>query len=166
MTAVRPTLRAYDAAEKAASEAERANAPDAAELRAKAEALCEVLVAAEAAQEAAHKVYVEEADVEVLYPVPGDDPQNRETWHWCKGWVETVCGPGEWLIVVEDPGSRSWKRTPRCTRLASATWMSCGSPSRKPRRRPSEQQPDLSVHRFAPPGVPGRDRSGHLERAP
>src|SRR5690348_13458103 len=103
MTAVRPTLRAYDAAEKAASEAERANAPDAAELRAKAEVLCELLVAAEAAQEAAHEVYVEEADVEVLYPVPGDDPQNRETWHWCKGWVETVCGPGEWLIVVEDP---------------------------------------------------------------
>jgi sarcosine oxidase gamma subunit len=103
MTAMRSTLRAYGAAEKAASEAERANAPDAAELRAKAEALCEVLVAAEAAQEAAHEVYVEEADVEVLYPVPGDDPQNRETWHWCKGWVETVCGPGEWLIVVEDP---------------------------------------------------------------
>jgi hypothetical protein len=103
MAASLPARRAYDAAEKAAREASQANAPDAAELRAKAEALYEVLAEAEAAEEAAHKVYVEEADVEVRYPVPGDDPRDRETWHWCKGWVESVCGPGEWLIVVEDP---------------------------------------------------------------
>ena len=92
MTASLSLRRAYDAAEKAARAAERASAPDAAELWSKAEALCEALVAAEAVEDAAHKVYVEEADVEVRYPVPGDDPQNRETWHWCKGWVETVCG--------------------------------------------------------------------------
>src|SRR5262245_47773206 len=60
MTAVGPVLRVYDAAEKAARAAELEKAPDAAELRAKAEALCEVLVAAEAAQDEAHKVYVGE----------------------------------------------------------------------------------------------------------
>ena len=103
MSAVGPVLRAHDAAEKAARAAEREKASDAAELRAKAEALCEALATAEATEETAHKVYVEEADVEVRYPVPGDDPQDRETWHWRKGWIEMVCGPGEWLVVVEDP---------------------------------------------------------------
>ncbi len=84
MTASLPVRWAYEAAEKAAWEARQANAPDVDELQAKAEVLYEALAEVEAAEKAAHQIYVEEADVEVRYPVPGDNPRDRETWHWCK----------------------------------------------------------------------------------
>ncbi len=47
----------------------------------------------------------EDAPVLARYPLPGQHDSDRETRPWPPGTVVTVCGPDEWQILVEDPGS-------------------------------------------------------------
>lgn len=45
--------------------------------------------------------FPDESRVLVRYPLPGQD-SDRATWPWLEGTVEQQCGPGEWLVTVED----------------------------------------------------------------
>ena len=52
----------------------------------------------------------EDAPVLARYPLPGQHDSDRETRPWPPGTVVTVCGPDEWQILVEDPGSLQFIR--------------------------------------------------------
>lgn len=41
--------------------------------------------------------------VEVKFPLAADSSGNRAEWPWLPGWIAEVCGPDEWLVVVQDP---------------------------------------------------------------
>ncbi|MGH3468910.1 MAG: hypothetical protein ACRDQF_14410 [Thermocrispum sp.] len=45
--------------------------------------------------------FPDEAEVEVRYPAPGQDGQDRDTWPWLPGVVLGQCGPDEWHVVIE-----------------------------------------------------------------
>jgi len=43
----------------------------------------------------------EDDSVEVRYPLPDSNQQDRSSWPWLPGTVLEVCGPDEWLICVK-----------------------------------------------------------------
>lgn len=43
----------------------------------------------------------EDDSVEVRYPLPESDQDDRSSWPWLPGTVLGVCGPDEWQVCVE-----------------------------------------------------------------
>jgi hypothetical protein len=43
----------------------------------------------------------EDDPVEVPFPLPGSDLDNRSSWPWLPGTILEVCGPNEWQVCVE-----------------------------------------------------------------
>ncbi|MFG1913021.1 hypothetical protein [Kribbella sp. NPDC048928] len=66
--------------------------------------------------------YPDDSEVWVLYPGPGDDEHDRDTWHWHTGYILGQVAADEWEVavdddrVLEDPG-QDW--VPACLRDSS-----------------------------------------------
>ena len=50
--------------------------------------------------------FPEDTWVEARYPpTTGQEHGDREAWPWLPGWVVSVCGPDEWQVCVQAPGT-------------------------------------------------------------